>query len=113
MVVQQAGKCVLFLEDEIAAKKYRARKFLGDRCAKRFELLDQIDTQAGTRFGVPPQTVCVLDETFEIFLGLAFQAVDLAVSFELAGIDHTDGNKNDVFEIIWKQPLDVQQGMNG
>jgi hypothetical protein len=109
VIVQQPGKKVFFLEYQLAAEEHGARKLLRHRGAQRFQFGNKIDAQVIAVFGVPAETIREFHQALEILLGVLPQAFDFLAPFELAGVDDADGNEDDIFVVIGKEPLQVQQ----
>src|SRR3989338_4857806 len=109
VVVEQAGQEVLLLENQFSGKEDRSRKFPGDGTAQLLQFRHEIDPERVTVLRMPAETVGKVDEALEVFFLCAAQILDLAETFESAGVDHPHGDKDHVVEVAREQPGEAQQ----
>ena len=112
LVVQQPRHPILVAEDQFAGEENAVRVFLLDAFRQFRQLVDAVGPERETRGRGQPVGVAVIDIEGEGAIERCSQPVDLFGATVALRIDRLGADEDEVPEMVWKQALHPEHGVD-
>jgi hypothetical protein len=93
-------------------KKDGVRKFFCDLSGQFFHFINNIRAGAKAVDGTESKLIRKVDVLFQLLALFRHQFIQLILPFQGTCVNADNTSKHDILEMIWKKPLNRQEGMN-